>query len=493
MKAKLRQPYFIFIIAVSAIGVSLVLYALFTLPSEPNFIHFLLLLFLAATVQFATTSARIGDETGITYAVATTVSLAALPIHGLFSSILIEAFSAVFLWVIKSRRSTTWKRSWEQLFFNLGAGVIAIALAGMAYEYLATSLEAVRVVGVIIPWLVAAIVVDQSNFLLIITIMYLQNPQKTKPLEIWREDLWATQIGILLLAGGGGLLAYAEQTFGWLGIVIFIFPIFLSAYSFRLYLNQMQIHLDNLENIIATRTKELKIANEDLEQLHKEKDAFLAVLTHDMKTPLTVIGMYAELISARPQLLIEKPKMVTLISDSQKTLTEMVNNILDLEKLKTGQQIDLKKEILDLDNLLTYIVEIINIQAQKKEIELNYAAPKNVITINGDPHQLGRVFTNLISNAIKYTPEGGKVTIDVCNNESEVQVQITDTGYGIPADDLPHIFERFKRVTKHKDKALGTGLGLAISKAIVEAHNGEISCTSVEDEGSTFVVTFGRA
>ena len=99
-----------------------------------------------------------------------------------------------------------------------------------------------------------------------------------------------------------------------------------------------------------------------------------------------------------------------------------------------------------------------------------------------------RVILNLISNAVKYTPSGGSIHVDMTRDDQEILLKVVDTGYGIPVDELPFIFERFRRVEQLKDKAVGTGLGLAITKALVEEHGGKILVESAEGKGSTFAV-----
>jgi signal transduction histidine kinase len=263
--------------------------------------------------------------------------------------------------------------------------------------------------------------------------------------------------------------------------LIFFLTIFISAYAFRLYVKKMQANMDNLENIFAERTQEL--AN-----LMKEKDQFLAVLTHDMKSPLTSIGIYAGLIKDRPQLMIERPDMAGVIMRSQETLTDMVNNILDLEKLQADGKLPLDKETIDLASLIDVTVEPLMAQASEKEILLAVKIDPIPLIAELDRSQFKRVIQNLVSNAIKYTPKNGHVWINVATNDQRIIINIQDDGYGIPAEELPYVFDRYRRVAKHKNVAAGTGLGLAITQAIVEAHGGHISVISEEEKGSTFTI-----
>ena len=284
-----------------------------------------------------------------------------------------------------------------------------------------------------------------------------------------------------MLALGGGTLAYALQTYEWLGVTIFFLPIILSAYAFRLYVRQMQTHLNNLEQIVADRTK-------DLAELNQQKDAYLAVLTHDMMTPLTSIQLCAEELQADPGAAADDPNLVTYMLRSQKTLLGIVRNILDIEKLQAGRSLATHKTECDLAQLVIDVVGILHAEATEKSITIQYELETQPFFISADRQQMERVVMNLISNAVKYTPYGGSVVMTVYTEGRFVLLQVKDSGYGIPSAELPYIFDRYRRVEQLKDKATGTGLGLAITKALVESHAGEITVMSTEGKGSIFTV-----
>ncbi|MCP4418870.1 MAG: HAMP domain-containing histidine kinase [Chloroflexi bacterium] len=216
----------------------------------------------------------------------------------------------------------------------------------------------------------------------------------------------------------------------------------------------------------------------------REKDAFLALLTHGMKTPLTTIGLYADILIMKPEVAVTKPRMIHMIRKNQQALTDIVNNILDLEKLEVSGELKLDKVPFDLISALEYLTESLSAQAERKKITLDQKFALPTLMMFGDQTQISRVVQNLISNAIKYTPEGGHVSIEAVEGDGQGIIYVQDTGYGISDEELPHVFDRFRRVAKHKNVAAGTGLGLAI----VEAHKGQISVTSQEDVGSTFSV-----
>jgi signal transduction histidine kinase len=479
--ARVARPYVLYLALVSAIGFLIALNGLFQLALTQDYLIFILLLCLAIGVQFSATSIPIGKSAGITYGIVPAITLAVVPFYGPAAAALVEAISAFALWLTKPANDRTWKKSFPQLAFNIGMGSTAIYVAGWILLETQNLLGATTVVGMTLPWVVAAVVNDQLNLWLLIGILTLQNKPRPNPILIWKQNLWAMPIGVLTMSVGGAALAFAVTRFDWLGVVIFFLPILLSSYADHIYVRQMRHHMNQLEEIVAERTKEL-------EELMREKDAFLAVLTHDMKSPLTTIGLYAQLIKKQPDLPQQKPVITDVLLQSQQTLTEIVNNILDIERLQSGHDIALQRETFELGPLLEWLAESIAPQAQNKEISFRLDAELPPIVITADRQHLERIFLNLFSNAIKYTPDRGKVCVSARQNQNVALVTIEDTGYGIPAEELPYIFQPFRRVLKHKDKARGTGLGLAITKALVEAHGGAIDVSSVENQGSTFTV-----
>ena len=487
-----RKPYQIYLFLVSSLGLLLSVWGIRQLFAVEDPVTFLLLALLATGAQMTATLLMQG---GISVSVSSTISLAIVPLYGPVLAAFSAALAEAGLWLINAPKDrTSWKGTLSQLTFNMGMNASALYLAGLAFGLIQTALsangwlgESVPWLGESVPWLAGAIVSDQVNIWLLIVIIYLQ--QGIAPFEIWLDHRWAMSINVVVMSVGGALLAVAVQEYGLLGIGIFFLPILLSGYAFRLYVRRTQEQMGHLEEIVAARTQALADANKELAELNEQKDAFLAVLTHDMRSPLTNIHGYATMLRDHPEFAKEQQKqMLDVILRNEEALLEIVNNILDIEHLESGAPILLERENFDLQSAIMEVVESSEAQAREKQIELNFSHATAPLIVHADRSKMIRIMQNLISNAIKYTPERGQVCVQSKMNGSKVIIDVEDSGYGIPADEMPHIFDRFSRVAKHRSKAVGTGLGLAIVKNLVEAHDGEIEVASTEGQGSTFTV-----
>ncbi|RMF37067.1 MAG: PAS domain S-box protein, partial [Chloroflexi bacterium] len=226
-------------------------------------------------------------------------------------------------------------------------------------------------------------------------------------------------------------------------------------------------------------------------QLEQMREDFIASVSHDLRTPLASITGFTEvLLSEAPGPLTEvQQEFLDIIAQSGERLLKLVNQILDVSKLDSGR-FELHPAPVELRPMVESLVDQVRPLATKKQIALEVELAPDLPTITADPDRLERVLTNLLSNAVKFTPEGGSVRVRLTRNGESVRCEVSDTGIGIPPEDLPHLFERFRRASNvQKRRIKGTGLGLYISKAIVEAHGGEIGVESRLGEGTTFWFT----
>lgn len=234
---------------------------------------------------------------------------------------------------------------------------------------------------------------------------------------------------------------------------------------------------------IGTLIRAFNRTLERLEMLFTAQQRFLADVSHELRTPLTVIKGNVDLIRK----LGPDDESLDSIRDESDRLTRMVGDLLTLAQAESGK-LPLNLQSVDLGELLTEVFQQMRVLSGDK-VKLKLTEIDRVL-VNGDRDRLKQVFINLVSNAIHYTPPGGVVTLRLACERDEVHVMVSDTGPGIPKEDLPHIFDRFYRAEKSRTrtKTTGFGLGLSIVHAIVERHGGEVKVASAEGKGTTFTV-----
>lgn len=255
---------------------------------------------------------------------------------------------------------------------------------------------------------------------------------------------------------------------------------------------RLQTHLDHALSRREVETMRLReIAY--LEQLNQLKDDILRMVTHDLKNPLGIISGVIHLLRDDLQ-----SQLATLPASTERQL-HMMERAADKMKRLIDDMLQLARAEGRLDqtsvretNLISYVRVLVHefeVAANRRNIRLTFVAPSQPLTALIAPDRFNHALENLISNAIKYTPEGGAVEVRVEVYERQAYIHIADTGIGIPAHEIPRLFERFYRVQRADDpRRSGTGLGLAIAKGIVEQHGGQLLVDSEVGEGSTFTV-----
>ncbi|NMB89837.1 MAG: GAF domain-containing sensor histidine kinase [Chloroflexi bacterium] len=213
----------------------------------------------------------------------------------------------------------------------------------------------------------------------------------------------------------------------------------------------------------------------------------ISEFTHELRTPLTAIAS-TTLILRQPNLSEEERlRFIDSIQDEVKRLSQMTTDFLDLARLESGRM-PFKLKTVKLNEIILECALFFHAEIQAREIELSLDLPDRPAELQGDRERLRQLILNLLSNAVKYNHTGGKITLQVVDGVQNVQMVIADTGIGIPAEDLPHLFERFYRSTRVEDTSHGSGLGLAICKQIVESHGGSIQVQSSLNAGTTFTL-----
>lgn len=228
------------------------------------------------------------------------------------------------------------------------------------------------------------------------------------------------------------------------------------------------------------------------ERANRIKDEFLATLSHELRTPLTTILGWTQFLLSK----VDAPEIkdgLTIIEQSSQVQGQLINDLLDVSRIQSGK-LPLEFQKLDLVKILKIAVESVQGSATKKNIQINTAIATGTYIVNADPWRLQQIFGNLITNAIKFTPNGGTISIHLQSNDTpkgkQAQVQITDTGIGVKPEFLEHIFDRFNQIDSTSTRIHGgLGLGLSIVRSLVEMHNGLVTAYSDGiDRGTTFTV-----
>jgi PAS domain S-box-containing protein len=223
-------------------------------------------------------------------------------------------------------------------------------------------------------------------------------------------------------------------------------------------------------------------------ELERLKSDFISTVSHELRTPLTSIKGYVDLVLAGDvgPLTPEQKEFLTIVSQNTTRLTELINDLLEIERLESGK-IEFEFAELDLAEVLENVARSLHVNAEQKGLEFLTEIPSG-LKVRGDRERLAQVFLNLLSNAIKYTP-AGTVELRAHQEDDAVVVEVRDTGIGLSESDLQKLFQKFFRSDNpYVRKVGGTGLGLSIAKAIVERHGGTITVTSQLGQGSTFTV-----
>ncbi|RLA97319.1 MAG: hypothetical protein DRG32_03790, partial [Deltaproteobacteria bacterium] len=240
---------------------------------------------------------------------------------------------------------------------------------------------------------------------------------------------------------------------------------------------------DEIGRLAATFNEMIAKVENSFQQIKR----FTADASHELKTPLTILRGEIEVGLKRLRTPEEYQKILASNLEEVKHMSRMVEDLLTLARADMGA-LELRKEVVDLGGLVREVWEEVRLWAEDKGVELLFQEDGEA-RIMGDRGRLRQLALNLIDNAIKYTPSGGRVELRVVRDGDEVTFSVADTGEGIPAEDLQRIFERFYRVDKARSRQRGgTGLGLSICKWIAEAHGGRISAESELGRGSKFHV-----
>src|SRR4030095_7465173 len=226
----------------------------------------------------------------------------------------------------------------------------------------------------------------------------------------------------------------------------------------------------------------------------RHKSEFLANMSHELRTPLNAILGFSEALAERMfgEINDKQAEYLSDIQESGRHLLSLINDILDLSKIEAGRM-ELEPAEFDLKDAVENAMSLVRERAHRRRIAFQRTIDENVGLIRADERKVKQVLLNLLSNALKFTPEGGEINVRAELRDGMAQISVTDSGVGIAAEDQEAVFEEFRQVGKAEKKAEGTGLGLAISRKFIELHGGRIWVKSQVGTGSTFAFTLPLA
>jgi len=259
---------------------------------------------------------------------------------------------------------------------------------------------------------------------------------------------------------------------------------------------RLQKVLEEKQRFVKLRdfAAQLEKANQDLKRIDEMKSEFVSIASHELRTPLASIKNAVQLIlqGKTGEINENQKKFLSMADRNISRLTNILNSLLDLSRIESGK-IDMKIEELDPRALIEFILSSLKPQADGKSAQLKIEIGKKLPSVYGDREKVEQILTNLVGNAIKFTPEGGEISVSAQPSPrggNKLAISVRDSGIGISEDQQEKIFEKFHQVEGSLHRSVsGTGLGLAITKGLVEAHHGEIWVESEIGKGSTFTFT----
>ncbi len=345
-----------------------------------------------------------------------------------------------------------------------------------------------------------------------------RHPNRQKPFSVTPLQIGGEQVGYLYVILGGELYdsalgmvedSYIFRTSTTILSIGFLLTVFIGLILFFL----MTKRLRNVTSVVRKfedGNYESRIQSYTQDEIGQLSDAFnkmadtinanikeiqnsdrmrrdlIANISHDLRSPLASVQGYLETIFIKEKTLKQADlnQYLSIVYKNIQHLNKLVYDLLELSKLD-AQQVIPKPEPFSLADLTQDVVLKFKPRAEKQNIDINYTQPSDLPMVNGDIAMIENALSNLVENALNYTPDQGKVNVGLEILDTEVKIRVSDSGKGINGEDLPHIFERFYRADKSRSSE-GTGLGLAITKKIIEAHHTEINVNSIPEKGTTF-------
>jgi signal transduction histidine kinase len=258
--------------------------------------------------------------------------------------------------------------------------------------------------------------------------------------------------------------------------------------------DEVRTFIAHAESRLTHRVQQLTTEKERLAELEQLRRETTDLIVHDLRSPLTCIETSLQLLQEvlPEEALTSSATIIDLALGSCQDILDLVDSLLEVARAESGK-LDLDLQPISLLPLITDTVNRLRLLAEQHHITLELDVPAELPSIQGDGKKLERVLNNLLDNALKYTPEGGSITVAVRPVNDQVEVRVADTGPGIPPEHRERIFDRFTRISGSEGRRRGVGLGLSFCRGVIEAHGGRIWVESEVGQGSTFAFTIPKS
>jgi signal transduction histidine kinase/ActR/RegA family two-component response regulator len=464
----------------------------------PQLDLFLILLASTCLTSLWKVNLPIPARSGSTLSVSYAANLMALLLLGLPHALLIAMAGVWTQCTYKRKQAYPLYRT----IFSTAAEAITMAATGYAYHQLGGPLPPHDTATLARPLVGAIAAYFVFNTGLVAGAVALTSARTL--VSVWREDfLWSG--ASYMVAGTAGALSAVVVTRGehWKGVLLMA-PVYLTYRTYELFVGRLddqskhtaevrRLHQEALSALRLAKQAEHaeQAARGAAERANRLKDEFLAMVSHELRTPLNAMLGWSDMLRRGR---IEEPRrerVFQAIYDGARRQAQLIDDLLDVSRIISGK-LRLDRTAVDLTAIVDDAVQSMQLAADAKQLRLTVDAGSSVGAIEGDPARLQQVVSNLLSNAIKFTPEGGSVNVRVKRSPRWVELIVSDTGQGIPAEFLPSVFEPFRQADGSMTRVHGgLGLGLSIVKHLVEAHHGSIRADSAgPDQGATFSARF---
>ena len=249
---------------------------------------------------------------------------------------------------------------------------------------------------------------------------------------------------------------------------------------------------NQLEKRVQERTVELGLANRELAEANRTKDDFLATLSHELRTPLTSAFGWVQLLRGGSMDAVQQRRGLDIIDRNLRAQIKLIDDLLNVSHIAAGKiRLDLRQA--DALQIIRAAVDSIRVVAKEKRVDVRFSVRRSVHSVETavDAARLQQVFSNLLTNAVKFTPSGGRIQVRLDRSDTRLIVRVSDTGEGIPAEFMPHVFERFRQADSSQSRRHGgLGIGLSLVRQLVELHGGTVQVESAgKGQGATFTVS----